>query len=77
MGEPRALRPGGRGDPAGDGSRAERGPGRAQALLTPSAPSVSRQVAALDLDNVYMKYMLVVLALVMVGHLVVRRFFRP
>uniref|UniRef100_A0A8V1A9Q3 Bcl-2 homologous antagonist/killer n=3 Tax=Gallus gallus TaxID=9031 RepID=A0A8V1A9Q3_CHICK len=34
-------------------------------------------VAALDLDNVYMKYMLVVLALVMVGHLVVRRFFRP
>lgn len=35
------------------------------------------QVAALDLDNVYMKYMLAVLALVMVGHLVVRRFFRP
>ncbi|XP_035749676.1 bcl-2 homologous antagonist/killer [Egretta garzetta] len=34
-------------------------------------------VAALDLDNVYMKYMLVVVALVMVGHLVVRRFFRP
>ncbi|XP_051494928.1 bcl-2 homologous antagonist/killer [Apus apus] len=33
-------------------------------------------VAALDLDNVYMKYMLVVVALVMVGHLVVRRFFR-
>ncbi|KFP89772.1 Bcl-2 homologous antagonist/killer, partial [Apaloderma vittatum] len=33
-------------------------------------------VAALDLDNVYMKYMLVV-ALVVVGHLVVRRFFRP
>ncbi|XP_040391801.1 bcl-2 homologous antagonist/killer isoform X3 [Cygnus olor] len=34
-------------------------------------------VAALDLDNVYMKYMLAVVALVMVGHLVVRRFFRP
>ncbi|KAM6311021.1 bcl-2 homologous antagonist/killer [Podargus strigoides] len=34
-------------------------------------------VAALDLDNVYMKYMLVVVALVMVGHLVVRRFLRP
>ncbi|XP_009325676.1 PREDICTED: bcl-2 homologous antagonist/killer [Pygoscelis adeliae] len=34
-------------------------------------------VAVLDLDNVYMKYMLVVVALVMVGHLVVRRFFRP
>ncbi|XP_026720307.1 bcl-2 homologous antagonist/killer isoform X2 [Athene cunicularia] len=34
-------------------------------------------VAALELDNVYMKYMLVVVALVMVGHLVVRRFFRP
>ncbi|KAM6041155.1 bcl-2 homologous antagonist/killer [Theristicus caerulescens] len=34
-------------------------------------------VAALDLDNVYMKYMMVVVALVMVGHLVVRRFFRP
>ncbi|XP_050182827.1 bcl-2 homologous antagonist/killer isoform X1 [Myiozetetes cayanensis] len=33
-------------------------------------------VAALDLDNVYMKYMLVV-ALVVVGHLVLRRFFRP
>ncbi|XP_062461544.1 bcl-2 homologous antagonist/killer isoform X2 [Pezoporus occidentalis] len=33
--------------------------------------------AALDLDNVYMKYMLVVVALVMVGHLVVRRFFKP
>uniref|UniRef100_A0A8C0I8C0 Bcl-2 homologous antagonist/killer n=1 Tax=Bubo bubo TaxID=30461 RepID=A0A8C0I8C0_BUBBB len=36
-----------------------------------------RWVAALELDNVYMKYMLVVVALVMVGHLVVRRFFRP
>ncbi|KFV19696.1 Bcl-2 homologous antagonist/killer, partial [Tauraco erythrolophus] len=34
-------------------------------------------VAALELDNVYMKYMLVVVALVVVGHLVVRRFFRP
>lgn len=34
-------------------------------------------VAALELDNVYMKYMLVVVTLVMVGHLVVRRFFRP
>ncbi|XP_010216108.1 PREDICTED: bcl-2 homologous antagonist/killer [Tinamus guttatus] len=33
-------------------------------------------VAALDLDNVYVKYMMVVLALVLVGHLVVRRFFR-
>ncbi|KFP84183.1 Bcl-2 homologous antagonist/killer, partial [Acanthisitta chloris] len=32
-------------------------------------------VAALDLDNVYMKYMVVV-ALIVVGHLVVRRFFR-
>ncbi|XP_039238254.1 bcl-2 homologous antagonist/killer, partial [Pipra filicauda] len=32
-------------------------------------------VAVLDLDNVYMKYMLVV-ALVVVGHLLVRRFFR-
>ncbi|XP_065710552.1 bcl-2 homologous antagonist/killer [Patagioenas fasciata] len=34
-------------------------------------------VAALNLDNVYVKYMLVVLALVVVGHIVVRRFFRP
>uniref|UniRef100_A0A8B9FI91 BCL2 antagonist/killer 1 n=1 Tax=Amazona collaria TaxID=241587 RepID=A0A8B9FI91_9PSIT len=33
--------------------------------------------AALDLDNVSMKYMLVMVALVMVVHLVVRRFFKP
>uniref|UniRef100_A0A8C8RGB1 Bcl-2 homologous antagonist/killer n=1 Tax=Pelusios castaneus TaxID=367368 RepID=A0A8C8RGB1_9SAUR len=32
-------------------------------------------VAALDLDNVYMKYMMVVLAVVLLGQLVVRRFF--
>lgn len=50
------------------------GPGRSNTLWL---FSVSRQVAALELDNVYMKYMLVVVALVMVGHLVVRRFFRP
>ncbi|KFO88267.1 Bcl-2 homologous antagonist/killer, partial [Buceros rhinoceros silvestris] len=34
-------------------------------------------VAALNLPNVYMKYMLAVAALILVGHLVVRRFFRP
>ncbi|XP_054032416.1 bcl-2 homologous antagonist/killer [Dryobates pubescens] len=34
-------------------------------------------VAALKLDNVYVNYMLVVVALVLVGHLVVRRFLRP
>ncbi|XP_053943927.1 bcl-2 homologous antagonist/killer isoform X2 [Cuculus canorus] len=34
-------------------------------------------VAALNLENVYLKYMLAVAVLVMVGHLVVRRFFRP
>ncbi|KFQ33456.1 Bcl-2 homologous antagonist/killer, partial [Mesitornis unicolor] len=33
--------------------------------------------AVLDLDNVYVKYMLVVVALVVVGHVVVRRFFKP
>lgn len=41
-------------------------------------PTVSPcwQRAALDLDNVYMKYMLMVAVLVL-GHLVVRRFFTP
>ncbi|XP_067387715.1 bcl-2 homologous antagonist/killer [Emydura macquarii macquarii] len=34
-------------------------------------------VAALDLDNVYMKYMMVVLVVVLLGQLVVRRFFSP
>ncbi|XP_065505434.1 bcl-2 homologous antagonist/killer isoform X2 [Caloenas nicobarica] len=34
-------------------------------------------VAALNLDNVYVKYMLMALALVVVGNIVVRRFFRP
>ncbi|XP_029818371.1 bcl-2 homologous antagonist/killer [Manacus vitellinus] len=38
-------------------------------------PWAELPVAALDLDNVYMKYMLVV-TLIVVGHLVVRRFFR-
>ncbi|KFW76652.1 Bcl-2 homologous antagonist/killer, partial [Manacus vitellinus] len=41
----------------------------------PTLVSAPCQVAALDLDNVYMKYMLVV-TLIVVGHLVVRRFFR-
>uniref|UniRef100_A0A8D0H446 Bcl-2 homologous antagonist/killer n=1 Tax=Sphenodon punctatus TaxID=8508 RepID=A0A8D0H446_SPHPU len=34
-------------------------------------------VAALDLDNVYFKYMMAVLVVVVLGNIVVRRFFRP
>ncbi|XP_074833401.1 bcl-2 homologous antagonist/killer [Carettochelys insculpta] len=34
-------------------------------------------VAALDLDNIYLKYMMVVLAVVLLGQFVVRRFFSP
>ncbi|KAG6935433.1 BCL2 antagonist/killer 1 [Chelydra serpentina] len=34
-------------------------------------------VAALDLDNVYVLYMMGVLVVVLLGHLVVRRFFSP
>lgn len=36
---------------------------------------LSRQVAALDLDNVYLKYMMIVLIAVLLGQFVVRRFF--
>ncbi|XP_005995522.1 bcl-2 homologous antagonist/killer [Latimeria chalumnae] len=32
-------------------------------------------VAALDLDNVYMKYLLAILGVVLIGHFVLRRFF--
>uniref|UniRef100_A0A8C5UAW6 Bcl-2 Bcl-2 homology region 1-3 domain-containing protein n=1 Tax=Malurus cyaneus samueli TaxID=2593467 RepID=A0A8C5UAW6_9PASS len=45
-----------------------------QRVTDPSVPSP--QVAALDLDNVYVKYVLV-MAVVVLGHLAVRRFFTP